>query len=101
MRWRLILEDFGPELLYVPGENNAAADALSRLETLPSPPLSTLKMADLFAYKKQEDLPDEAFPLSYKLIMQEQLADQELLATAEAKDVMSSPNFKGVASSVL
>ena len=38
MRWRLILEEFGPDLVYVPGENNAAADALSRLEALPSPP---------------------------------------------------------------
>ena len=95
MRCCLILEEFGPDLVYVPGENNAAADALSRLETLPSPPLSTLKMAELFAYKKQEDLPDEAFPLSYKLIMQEQLADQELLTTAEAKDGYVLTKFQG------
>ena len=32
MRWRLILEEFGPELKYIKGENNVVADALSRLE---------------------------------------------------------------------
>ena len=32
MRWRLILEEFGPTLIYVKGTNNAAADAMSRLE---------------------------------------------------------------------
>ena len=32
MRWRLIIEDFGPELKYIKGENNVVADALSRLE---------------------------------------------------------------------
>ena len=31
MRWRLILEEFGPELKYIKGENNVVADALSRL----------------------------------------------------------------------
>ena len=29
MRWRLILEAFGPELKYIKGENNVVADALS------------------------------------------------------------------------
>ena len=32
MRWRLILEEFGPELKHTKGENNVIADALSRLE---------------------------------------------------------------------
>jgi hypothetical protein len=30
-RWRLYVEEYGPELRYVPGENNVIADALSRL----------------------------------------------------------------------
>ena len=29
MRWRLILEEFGPELKYIKGENNVVADSLS------------------------------------------------------------------------
>ena len=32
MRWRLILEEFGPELKYIKGENNVVADSLSCLE---------------------------------------------------------------------
>ena len=32
MRWRLLLEEYGPELRYIKGENNIVADALSRLE---------------------------------------------------------------------
>ena len=36
MRWRLIIEEFGPELKYIKGENNVVADALSRLENSPN-----------------------------------------------------------------
>ena len=32
MSWRLILEEFGPELKYIKGENNVVSDALFRLE---------------------------------------------------------------------
>ena len=31
MRWRLYIEEFSPELTYLKGEDNQAADALSRL----------------------------------------------------------------------
>ncbi|KAJ8531857.1 hypothetical protein ON010_g14105 [Phytophthora cinnamomi] len=31
LRWRLEIEEFGPELHYVKGENNVVADTLSRL----------------------------------------------------------------------
>ena len=32
MFWRLIIEEFGPELKYIKGENNVVADALSCLK---------------------------------------------------------------------
>ena len=32
MCWRLMLEEFGPELKYTKGENNVVADALYRLK---------------------------------------------------------------------
>ena len=35
LRWRLLLEEYGPELYDHPGENNIVADALSRLDLLP------------------------------------------------------------------
>ena len=31
MRWRLLLEEFGPELVHIKGSKNIVADALSRL----------------------------------------------------------------------
>ena len=33
MRWRLILEEFGPDILHIKGEDNIVADAISRLPT--------------------------------------------------------------------
>ena len=30
--WRLLLEDYGPEIVYLPGHLNVVADAISRLE---------------------------------------------------------------------
>ena len=29
MRWQLIIEEFGPELIYIPGQSNIVADTLS------------------------------------------------------------------------
>ena len=34
MRWRLILEEFSPELIYNNGSNNILADALSGLDKM-------------------------------------------------------------------
>ncbi len=31
-RWRLILEEYGPEIVYIKGIHNTIADAMSRLE---------------------------------------------------------------------
>ena len=70
MRWRLVLEEYGPELLYIRGENNIVADALSRLEIIPEedqapeePPTQTY-LAEHFG-ADLKDLPKDAFPLRY------------------------------------
>ena len=60
MRWRLILEEFGPELKYIKGENNFVADALSRLEK--SPNQDILNISELYGYN-DEDMPDSAYPI--------------------------------------
>jgi len=50
MRWRLILEEYGPELHYIKGENNIVADALSRLE-----------MMTLEEYQEEYSLVDKSY----------------------------------------
>ena len=95
MRWRLILEEFGPELRYIKGENNVVADALSRLEMTPdkiSP--EPAEMAENFALE-EEDLPKEAYPLSYKKIQIHQQKDEELLQKAMSKDNYAEAIFHG------
>jgi hypothetical protein len=34
-RWRLLLEEYGPEIIYIKGEENTVADAISRLDFSP------------------------------------------------------------------
>jgi RNase H-like domain found in reverse transcriptase len=67
MRWRLLLEEYGPELIYIKGENNIVADALSRLELVEEPTVEELpkeEAASLFAGDIREfDLPTD-YPLS-------------------------------------
>ena len=62
MRWLLILEEFGPELKYIKGENNPVADTLSRLEK--SPNQDILNISELYGYD-DEDMPNIAYPIRY------------------------------------
>jgi hypothetical protein len=32
VRWRLLLEEYGPKYVHIPGKNKIVADALSRVE---------------------------------------------------------------------
>ena len=75
MRWRLILEEFGPELKYIKGENNVVADALSRLEN--SPNREILNISELYGYD-DEDMPDIAYPIRYRDIAKAQETDVKL-----------------------
>ena len=73
MRWRLLIEEYGPELIYIPGNTNLVADCLSRHE------VDDHKLDgshENFALDKS-DL--NAYPLSYKLIMKYQQNDKGLL----------------------
>ena len=70
-RWRLVLEEYGPEIRYIKGEKNIAADALSRL------PLQDDVKEELFN-DFSEDLSPDACPLSYRIIEKEQGKDKEL-----------------------
>ena len=90
MRWRLILEEYGPELIYLNGENNVVADALSRLNLLTNNTLSPDldKMAEHFGLD-DEDIPANAFPLQYKMIAREQNKDKNLFKLSKS----NTPGF--------
>ena len=75
MRWRLILEEFGPELKYIKGENNVVSDAFSRLEM--SDNQEILNISELYGYY-DKDLPDSAYPIRYHDIAKAQKTDAEL-----------------------
>ena len=75
MRWRLILEDFGPELKYIKGENYVVANALSRLEK--SDNQEILNISELYGYN-DKDLPDSAYPIRYHDIAKAQEMDAKL-----------------------
>ena len=34
-QWRLLIEEYGPEIIYIKGEDNTVADAISRLDFSP------------------------------------------------------------------
>ena len=79
MRWRLILEEYSPKLIYVKGENKVGVDALSRLDLKPATIEPSLdQMAELFGLDDNE-LPVDALPLQYKAIAREQNRDKNLL----------------------
>ena len=75
MRWRLILEEFGPELKYIKGENNVVADSLSHLEM--SDNQEILNISDLYGYD-DKDLPESAYPIRYHNIAKAQETDAKL-----------------------
>ena len=75
MRWRIIIEEFGPELKYIKGDNNVVADALSRLEN--SPNQDILKISEFYGYD-DKDLPDSAYPIRYHNITKTQDTDAKL-----------------------
>ena len=97
MRWRLILEEFGPELIYIPGKKNIVADSLSRLEIAEdTKPVKAEvhALAEHFALTK-EDAPDMAHPTNYKTIMEFQQKDKNLLETAKKNKKFKVKQFHG------
>ena len=91
MRWRLILEEYGPKLLYIKGEKNVVADALSRLDLSDDMPaqLTIERQSELFAND------DEAgdYPLPYHRIFEEQNADEDLQDLYLRRDTHNKTSF--------
>ena len=84
MCWRLTIEEFGSELIYIPGNKNIVADALGCL----------------FFDKATKDnlndgyyFPPHAHLLNYKTIMQRQQEDKDLLPTAQRNTSYAVKDF--------
>ena len=75
MRWRLILEEFGPEFKYIKGENNAVDNALSLLGV--SDNQEILNISEPYGYNDM-DMPDSAYPIRYHNISKAQKTDDKL-----------------------
>lgn len=80
LRWRLLIEEFGPTITYVKGQHNIVADALSRMNINDledfSDDITPGYYAECFGI---DELPQDLFPLTYELIDKEQQKDNELL----------------------
>ena len=77
-RWRLIIEEYGPEIVYIKGIHNTVADAISRLDYTPVKHDEPLQI--VFANRSEED---EIYPLTVKEIAAAQKADRALQQNKE------------------
>ena len=93
MRWQLLIEEFGPTIKYIKCPKNIVADALSRLN-LVSSPSNPPDMADCYGLDK-DDLPSNAFPITYQPINHEQNKDKTLLATIKGVKHYMLKEFHG------
>ena len=85
MRWRLLLEEFGPKLVYIKGPGNIVADALSRLRTSEED-----FSVEAFALDEAEDEFPTEYPLSYKQLQ----CEQERYPALQQKIKDSDPKYK-------
>ena len=92
MLWPLILEEFGPELKYIKGENNVVADALSCLENINNKEI--LNISDLYGYD-DEDLTDSAYPICYHDIAKSQETDVKLQQKLVSHKDYTLDTFRG------
>jgi hypothetical protein len=72
-RWRLIVEEYGPNIVYLPGKHNIIADALSRLPKLEETQDESTFLEEIFAFDDQLD----AFPIAFDIISKAQLTDKK------------------------
>jgi hypothetical protein len=73
-RWQLIVEEYGPNIVYLPGKCNIIADALSRLPKLNDLHNESTFLEEIFALDEQID----AFPIAFDIISKAQLANNRI-----------------------
>ena len=84
IRWRMLLEEFGPEFEHIKGEKNVVADALSRLDMSSSDydTINDIHETRQLTYVTNTDIESEEFPMSPELINKYQSRDKRLLRKA-------------------
>jgi transposase InsO family protein len=91
LRWRLILEEYGPILHYIKGERNIVADALTRVGIKNDPVRSTIpgivqeEAQPIQGVEQDTDFPRD-FPLSYREIRYRQQSDPFLRKILQDRD---------------
>ena len=80
IRWRMLIEEFGPKFQHVAGSDNIVADTLSRIdmEHRDRDEIDTGDEAIQLSYMNAEEAIAEEFPMNPKLIRREQQADRDL-----------------------
>ena len=92
MRWRLIFDEFGPELKYIKGENHVVANGLFRIEM--SDNQEILNISELYGYD-DKDLPDCAYPVRYHVIAKAQETDAKLQQKLVSNKDFTLNTFRG------
>ena len=98
LRWRLYIEEYGPEIRYIKGEHNIVADALSRLDKIEDnvPATSPEAYYSLFEDFGIQDKDLTSNPLTYSQLDKAQQADSEIKKIlAMDKTLYHLKNFHG------
>ena len=87
MRWRLTLEEFSPELIYIKGSKNIVADTFSRLDDINNKNNDNKVVPTLESLIEKVALNNEdvLHPTSYKTFMRFQQKDKSLIEIAKEK----------------
>jgi hypothetical protein len=82
----LIVEEYGPKIVYLPGKRNIIADTLACLPKLKGPHDKLTFHEEIFALNEQTDV----FPIAFDVILKAQLADNKIQWCITNND----PDFK-------
>ena len=83
LRWRLILEEYGPYIEYIQGENNIVSYVISRIPlnmNQDTTQKSTYQQEIFSEINDIEELPEGTFPVNLKLIQKYQWLEPIILA---------------------